>query len=73
MRTRPSRTASMAGSASGSIFTNHWSDTSGSTMVPQRSQWGTLWVCGSFFDQVAFALKLVHHAFARLRPRVWPA
>ena len=36
MRMRPSRTAASAGSASGFIFTNHWSDSRGSTTVSQR-------------------------------------
>ncbi len=36
MRIVPSRTASSAGSASGFIFTNHWSDRRGSTTVSQR-------------------------------------
>ena len=35
-RVRPSRTAAVAGSASGCILTNHWRETSGSTTVPQR-------------------------------------
>ena len=33
---RPSRTASIAGSASGFIFTNHCGLVIGSTVVPQR-------------------------------------
>jgi len=36
MRMRPSRTASSAGFASGAIFTNHWSESRGSTTVSQR-------------------------------------
>ena len=43
---RPSLTASSAGSASGRIFTNHCSDTSGSATVPQRWQWPTEWLVG---------------------------
>jgi hypothetical protein len=35
-RTRPSRDAASAGSASGFIFTNHWSESLGSTTVLQR-------------------------------------
>ena len=35
---RPSRTASIAGFASGSIFTNHWRETIGSTIVPHFAQ-----------------------------------
>jgi hypothetical protein len=34
--TRPSRTASMAGAASGFMSTNHWSDSHGSMTVWQR-------------------------------------
>jgi hypothetical protein len=32
----PVRTASSAGAASGAIFTNHWSDSRGSTTVSHR-------------------------------------
>ena len=39
--TRPSRIAAAAGSASGFIFTHHWSVISGSIRAPQRSQWPT--------------------------------
>src|SRR5690606_39247840 len=35
-RMRPSLTAWIAGSASGFILTNHWSETKGSTTLPQR-------------------------------------
>ena len=38
---RPSRTASMAGRASGSARTNHCSEMIGSTIVPERWQWPT--------------------------------
>ncbi len=37
-RVRPSSTAAMAGRASGSIFTYHWSERSGSSTVSQRWQ-----------------------------------
>ena len=42
----PCSTASMAGLASGSIFTNHCVDSIGSTTVSQRWQWPTAWTCG---------------------------
>ena len=40
---RPSRTALIAGSASGFICTNHCLETSGSTTVLQRWQMPTAW------------------------------
>ena len=42
----PCSTASMAGLASGSIFTNHCVDSIGSTTVSQRWQWPTACTCG---------------------------
>ena len=47
IRTCPLLTASIAGAASGAIRTNHWVLISGCTIVPQRSQCPTAWVCGS--------------------------
>ena len=41
MRMRPERTASIAGSASGLIFTNHWVETIGSMISPPRWERGT--------------------------------
>ena len=41
-RTRPSRTAAIAGSASSCMSQNHCSDTSGSTRLPEREQCPTL-------------------------------
>lgn len=43
----PSFTTSMAGFARGSIFTNHWVETRGSTTVWQRWQVPTLCLRGS--------------------------
>src|SRR5579871_4615343 len=40
-RMRPSRTASMAFAAIGVVLTNHCVETSGSTMVPQRSHFAS--------------------------------
>ncbi len=40
-RTRPLRTASIAGAASSCISQNHWSEISGSMRSPLRSQWPT--------------------------------
>src|SRR5262249_58031777 len=45
-RTRPSRTASPAAFASGSVRTNHCSDSRGSTVVLHRWQWPTAWMYG---------------------------
>ena len=42
----PCSTASMAGLASGSIFTNHCVDNIGSTTASQRWQWPTACTCG---------------------------
>ena len=39
----PRRTASMAASASGFTFRNHWVLMRGSTTVSQRWQWATAW------------------------------
>ena len=47
---RPSSTAAMAGSASGAIFTYHWSVSQGSRTAPLRSPRGTCRVCGSILS-----------------------
>ena len=49
-RMRPLFTAASTFSASGFVRTNHCVETSGSTMVLQRSQLPTFSVCGSIFS-----------------------
>ncbi len=71
----PCSTASMAGFASGSIFTNHCVDSIGSTTVSQRWQWPTACTCGllprsspSSFRRALTALR----ALKRSRPANGP-
>ncbi len=63
---RPSSTAAMAGSASGAIFTYHWSVSQGSSTAPLRSPRGTGSECGSILLDQAGGFQLRHHALARL-------
>ncbi len=73
---RPSRTASMAGRASGSARTNHCSESSGSTMVPERWQWPMACVYGSIFSMSPRASRSAttrSRASKRSRPAYWPA
>src|ERR1700704_1261074 len=51
MVTRPSRTAAIAGAASGAIFTHHCFITNGSSTVLQRSCTATACVSGSSFTR----------------------
>ena len=56
----------MAGLASGSIFTNHWVDSIGSTTVSQRWQWPTACTCGF---EPALEAQLVEPGLDRLAGR----
>ncbi len=70
---RPSFTAAMALSASGLVFTNHCVETSGSTMVPQRSHLLMASAYGSTFVEQAELFEIGDDALARLeavQPRV---
>ena len=68
-RTRPDRTASLAGLASSSMRMNHCSEISGSIRSPERSQWPTSCSYGSLVAQQALGEERVAHLLARLRDR----
>ena len=64
----PSSTTRIASSASGSTFTNHCVDTSGSTTVVQRWQVPTLCWCGSTFSSSPSRSRWATTRGARLEP-----
>ena len=73
---RPSRTASAAGPASGSIRTHHCSEISGSTIVPERWQWPMAWAYGSTRSTSPFASRsatMRSRAAKRSTPAYCPA
>ena len=68
-RTRPDRTASLAGFASSSMRMNHWSEISGSIRSPERSQCPTSCSYGSSLRSEALGEEGVAHLLARLGDR----
>jgi hypothetical protein len=69
---RPSSTASMAGSASGFILTNHCVETSGSTMVLQRWHFPTAELVRLGFSSRPSGFE-IGHTFFRASKRSSPA